>query len=128
MRIERVPDTTNGTLWTLCSFDGDARRPLTQGVLAATFMPQSTVTLSVEGNTLRLVATTASEKTPLQVSENLPERLDLSWTDPDGKLAGTAAGGCAFRIFNSGTPGYVYNAASNNCVMLHSVRLDAEPL
>ena len=128
VRIERVPDTTNGTLWTLCSFDGDARRPLTQGVLAATFMPQSTVTLSVEGNTLRLVATTASEKTPLQVSENLPERLDLSWTDPDGKLAGTAAGGCAFRIFNSGTPGYVYNAASNNCVMLHSVRLDAEPL
>ena len=128
VRIERVPDTTNGTLWTLCLFEGGARLPLTQGVLAATFMPQSTVTLSVEGNTLRLIATTASEKTPLQVSENLPERLELSWTDPDGTLAGTTAGGCAFRIFNSGTPGYVYNAASNNCVMLHRVRLDAEPL
>ena len=127
VRIERVPDTTNGTLWTLCAFEGGVRRPLTQGVLAATFMPQSTITVSVEGNTLRMVAATESERTPLQVSESLPGRLELSWTDPAGVLAAAPAGGCAFRIYNSGTPGYAYNAASNNCVMLHRVVLDADP-
>lgn len=125
VRIERVPATTNGTLWTLYSFEGSTRQALTQGVLAATFMPKSTLTLSVEGDTLRLVAATASEKTPLQVSEELPARLELSWTDPEGRLGKMPAGGCAFRIYNSGTPGYAYNAASNNCVMLHRVRLDA---
>ena len=88
-------------------------------------MPKSTLTLSVEGDKLRLVAATASEKTPLQVSEELPARLELSWTDPAGRLGKIPAGGCAFRIYNSGTPGYAYNAASNNCVMLHRVRLDA---
>ena len=127
MRIERVPATTNGTLWTLYRFVDGEKTALSQSVLAATFMPQSSLTLSVEGNTLRLVAATASERTPLQVSERLPERLELSWTDPDGRLARTVAGGCAFRISNSGTPGYAYNAASNNCVMLHRVSLDAVP-
>ena len=126
VRIERVPATTNGTLWTLYRFAGEVKTPLTEGVLAATFMPQSTLTVSVTGNTLRLQASTRSERTPLQLSEDLPERLDLSWTDPSGALGGDPFGGCALRIYNSGTPGYRYNAASNNCVMLHRVRLEAE--
>ena len=125
VRIERVPATTNGTLWTLYHFDGESRRPLTQGVLAAVFMPQSTLSVGVEGNTLRLTASTQSDKTPLQVAEALPGSLDITWTDPSGELARNAFGGCALRIYNSGTPGYAYNAASNNCVMLHRVRLDA---
>ena len=41
---------------------------------------------------------------------------------PHAKLCG----GCALRIYNSGTPGYRYNAASNNCVMLHRVRLESD--
>ena len=127
VRIERVPATTNGTLWTLYRFDGESRRPLTQGVLAAVFMPQSTLTVSVEGNTLHLTAATVSERTPLQVSEQLPGTLDLRWTDPSGRLGRNDFGGAAFRIYNSGTPGYAYNAASNNCVMLHRVRLEADP-
>ena len=125
VRIERVPATTNGTLWTLYRFAEGEKAVLSEGVLAATFMPQSTLTLSIEGNTLRLVASTESEKTPLQVSEQLPAKLELSWTDHTGALSSNPAGGCALRIYNSGTPGYAYNAASNNCVMLHRVRLEA---
>ena len=124
VRIERVPATTNGTQWTLYRYDGDARTALTGGVLAATFMPQSRLTVSVSGNTLRVNAETDSDKTPLQVKEALPERLDLSWTDPSGALGRCIFGGAALRIYNSGTPGYRYNAASNNCVMLHRVRLE----
>ena len=93
-------------------------------MLAATFMPQSALTVAVEGNTLHLTAETASEKTPLQVKEQLPERLDISWTDPSGALAKNRSGSVALRIYNSGTPGYRYNAMSNNCVMLHRVRLE----
>ena len=123
VRIERVPATTSGTRWTLCRYDADVRTPLTEGVLAGTFMPKSTLTVSVEGNTLRVQATTQSAPTPLQAREQLPHELDLQWTDPDGALAANPFGGCALRIFNSGTPGYRYNAMSNNCVMLHRVRL-----
>ncbi len=126
VRIERVPATTNGTLWTLYHFADGERTALTQGVLAAAFMPQSSLTVSVKGNTLRVSASTQSERTPLQLSENLPGRLDLSWTDPSGELGRNACGGCALRIYNSGTPGYRYNAASNNCVMLHRVRLESD--
>ncbi len=124
VRIERVPATTNGTQWTLYRFSGKEKTALTQGVLSAAFMPQSTLTVSVKGDTLHVTASTASGKTPLQVKEALPERLDLSWTDPSGALGRDRSGGAAFRIYNSGTPGYRYNAASNNCVMLHRVRLE----
>lgn len=123
VRIERVPATTSGTRWTLCRYDGQTRTALTEGVLAGTFMPKSTLTLSVEGNTLRVQASTQSEPTPLQLKEQLPSVLDLRWTDPDGTLGADRFGGCALRIFNSGTPGYRYNAMSNNCVMLHRVSL-----
>lgn len=126
VRIERVPATTNGTRWTLCRYEGASCTALTEGVLAATCMPQSTLTVSVEGDTLRLTAATASERTPLQLSEDLPASLDLRWTDPSGALGDNPFGGCALRIFNSGTPGYRYNAMSNNCVMLHRVRLEGE--
>ena len=126
VRIERVPATTNGTLWTLYRFADGERAALTQGVLTAAFMPQSSLTVSVKGNTLQVSASTQSERTPLQVSENLPGRLDLSWTDPSGDLGRNGCGGCALRIYNSGTPGYRYNAASNNCVMLHRVRLESD--
>lgn len=123
VRIERVPATTSGTLWTLYRFAGNEKTPLSQGVLAATFMPQSTLTVAVEGNTLHLTASTASEKTPLQVKEQLPERLDITWQDPSGELGRNTSGSCALRIYNSGTPGYRYNAMSNNCVMLHRIFL-----
>ena len=113
-------------LWTLYRFAGNEKSPLTQGVLAGTFMPQSTLTVSVEGDTLRVQASTESERTPLQVQEQLPPVLDLRWTDPDGELGRDRSGSCALRIYNSGTPGYRYNAMSNNCVMLHRVRLEKE--
>ena len=121
VRIERIPATTNGTQWTLYRFDGEQKEALTEGVLAAAFMPKSSLTVSVKGNTLLLEAATQSERTPLQVSEELPSRLSLSWTDPSGALGRDRTGGCALRIYNSGTPGYRYNAASNNCVMIHRV-------
>lgn len=125
VRIERIPATTNGTLWTLCRYDGGNRTELTGGVLSAAFMPQSRIRVAVEGDTLCVTASTQSEKTPLQVAERLPERLELRWTDDSGALGRDDFGGAAFRIYNSGTPGYVYNASSNNCVMLHRVQLDA---
>jgi hypothetical protein len=121
VRIERIPATTNGTLWTLYRFTGEEKEALTGGMLAAAFMPKSSLTVSVKGNTLLLEAATQSERTPLQVSEELPSRLSLSWTDPSGALGRDRTGGCALRIYNSGTPGYRYNAASNNCVMIHRV-------
>ena len=123
VRIERVPATTSGTLWTLYRFAGNDKTALTEGVLAGAFMPKSTLTVCVEGNTLRVQASTQSERTPLQVQEQLPGTLDLRWTDPEGALGRDAFGGCALRIYNSGTPGYAYNAASNNCVMLHHLLL-----
>lgn len=126
VRIERVRATTNGTLWTLYRFAGEERTALTEGVLAAAFMPQSRLVVSVEGSTLRVSASTQSERTPLQVSERLPDRLDLSWTDPSGELGRNTFGGCALRIYNSGTPSYRYNAMSNNCVMLHGIRLEMD--
>ena len=126
VRIERVPATTNGTLWTLYRYAGEEKTPLTQGLLTAAFMPQSTVTVSTEGNTLRVVASTRSDKTPLQVKENLPERIDISWTDPSGDLAANPFGGFGYRIWNSGTPTYAYNAMSNNCVMIHQVEISAQ--
>lgn len=126
VHIERVPATTNGTRWTLCRYADGQRTELTDGVLSAAFMPQSRFCVSVEGNTLRVTASTQSEKTPLQIKEQLPERLDLRWTDDSGALGRDGFGGAAFRIYNSGTPGYVYNASSNNCVMLHRVQLDAQ--
>ena len=121
VRVERIPATTNGTRWTLYRFDGEQKEALTEGVVTAAFMPQSSLTVSVKGNTLQLEASTQSERTPLQVSEELPSQLSLSWTDPAGALGRDRFGGCALRIYNSGTPGYRYNAASNNCVMIHRV-------
>ena len=126
VHIERVPATTSGTCWTLCRYEDGRRTDLTEGVLSSAFMPKSSIRVAVEGDTLVVTASTQSEKTPLQVKEELPERLDLRWTDRSGALGRDAFGGAAFRIYNSGTPGYVYNAASNNCVMLHRVQLDAQ--
>ena len=126
LRIERVPATTNGTLWTLYKYAGEDKTALTQGLLTAAFMPQSTLTVSVEGNTLRVVASTQSVKTPLQVKENLPEQVEIAWTDPSGALAACPFGGFGFRIWNSGTPTYAYNAMSNNCVMIHHVEAKAD--
>ena len=67
---------------------------------------------------------TCRKNRPLQVQEQLPATLDLRWTDPDGVLGRDRSGSCALRIYNSGTPGYRYNAMSNNCVMLHRMRLE----
>lgn len=125
VRIERVPATTNGTKWTLYRFEESAMTALTEGMLTAAFMPQSTLTVSAKGNTLSLKASTKSEKTPLQIKENLPAEFELNWTDPSGDLGRNNFGGCSFRISNSGTPSYAYNALSNNCIMLHNVKIDS---
>ena len=128
LHVHRVPATTNGNLWTLCRYDGDTRTDLTEGVLSCAFMPNSTLTVSVEGNTLRVTASTASQKTPLQVKENLPEKMDISWTDPTGSLGADTSGSFGFRIFNSGTASYSYSAGTNNCVMLHKVTVESDQL
>ena len=125
VRIERVPATTNGTRWTLYRFEESSMTALTEGMLSAAFMPQSSLTVSVKGNTLNVYASTKSEKTPLQVKENLPSEFMLTWTDPSGALGKDNFGGCALRISNSGTPSYAYNAMSNNCVMLHDVKIES---
>ena len=127
LHVHRVPATTNGNLWTLCRYDGDTRTDLTEGVLSCAFMPNSTLTVSVEGNTLRVTGSTASGKTPLQIKENLPEKMDISWTDPTGALSADTNGSVAFRIFNSGTASYSYSAGTNNCVMIHKVTVDSDP-
>lgn len=126
LHVQRVPATTNGNLWTLCRYDGSERTDLTEGVLSCAFMPGSTLTVSSEGNTLRVTASTTSQKTPLQIKENLPEKLDITWTDASGALGADTAGSCAIRINNSGTASYRYTAGTNNCVMLHRVTIDAK--
>ena len=126
LRIERVPATTNGTMWTLYRYEGEELTPLGHGILTAAFMPQSTLTVSVKGNTLEVSASTKSVKTPLQIKEQLPEVVSMSWTDPTGKLAADNNGGFGIRMNNSGTPSYAYNALSNNCIMLHDVKVDAQ--
>ncbi|MCR5277220.1 MAG: InlB B-repeat-containing protein [Bacteroidales bacterium] len=125
LRIERVPATTNGTQWTLYRYEGEELTPLSQSILTAAFMPQSTLTVSVKGNTLSVSASTRSVKTPLQIKEQLPEVVSMSWTDPSGRLAADNHGGFGIRMNNSGTPSYAYNALSNNCVMLHHVSAEA---
>jgi hypothetical protein len=127
LRVERVPATTSGTQWTLYRYDGNEQTALTEGVLTAAFMPKSVITVSVRGNTLRVAASTRSAKTPLQTAQNLPATVDLSWTDPSGDLGKNGFGGFGFRINNSGNASYIYGGAgTNNCVMLHSVKIDAD--
>ena len=125
LRMERVPASSNATLWTLYQYDETTQTALTTGILTAAFMPQSTLTLSVTGNTLRVAASTQSVKTPLQTQDNLPSIVDLSWTDPAGMLGKNTFGGFGFRIYNSGNSSYTYGAGTNNCVMLHDVKVDA---
>ncbi len=127
LRIERVPASTSGTQWTLYRYDGENQTALTSGILAAAFMPQSTLTVSVTGNTLRVVASTQSKITPLQVEQNLSNKVDISWTDATGALGKDVFGGFGFRIYNSGNASYQYgNAGTNNCVMLHNVKINAD--
>ena len=126
LHVQRVPATTNGNRWTLCRYDGNEREDLTEGQLSCAFMPGSTLTVSVAGNTLRVTASTTSQKTPLQIKENLPEKMDISWTDPSGALGADTNGSCAIRINNSGTASYRYTAGTNNCIMLHRITIDAK--
>ena len=128
LRVERVPASSNATEWTLCRFEGDSAVPLTKGVLTASFMPQSTLCVSVEGNTLKVTASTASAITPLQSQQGLSQTTDISWTDPTGALAGCRNGGFGFYIFNSGNSSYSFTAGTNNCVMLHDVRVESEEI
>jgi hypothetical protein len=126
LRVERVAASSNATRWTLMRYDDDGFTPLTEGVLTAAFMPRSTITLSVEGDTLRVRASTESAPTPLHVAQNLPSEVDLRWTDPTGALGKNAAAGFGLRIDNSGNASYVYAGfGTNNCVMLHRVRVEA---
>ncbi len=126
LRIERVPASTSGTQWTLYRYDGENQTALTTGTLTSAFMPQSALTVSVTGNTLRVVASTNSKTTPLQVEQNLPNKADISWTDPSGALGANGFGGFGFRIYNSGNASYIYGTAgTNNCVMLHNVKVNA---
>ncbi len=125
LRVERVPASSNATLWTLYRYDDASQTALTTGILTAAFMPQSTLTLSVTGNTLRVKASTKSVKTPLQIQQNLPGTVDIAWTDPSGALSKNTFGGFGFRIHNSGSSSYSYGPGTNNCVMLHNVKVDA---
>ncbi|MDR2937201.1 MAG: hypothetical protein LBU80_07695, partial [Rikenellaceae bacterium] len=126
LRVERVPASTSGTQWALYRYDGDNQTALTTGTLTCAFMPQSTITVSVKGNTLHVAASTKSVKTPLQTEQNLPNTADISWTDPSGALGTTGFGGFGLRIYNSGNSSYLYGGAgTNNCVMLHNVKVDA---
>lgn len=126
LRIERVPATTNGTMWTLCRYDGGELTRLEGGVLAAAFMAGGTITLSVSGDRLSVVAFTETERTPLQVAENLPDRVELEWTDASSALSACTDGGFGLRMYNSGSPSYFSTAGTNNCVMLHDISVIAE--
>jgi uncharacterized repeat protein (TIGR02543 family) len=129
LRVERTATGgSNATMWTLYKYDGDAQTPLTEPLRTAAFMPKSTINLSVTGSTLRVQASTESEKTPLQTVQGLPNEVDVSWTDDTGALGETAAGGVGFRINNSGNSSYDYagsGTTTNNTVMLHDVRVRA---
>jgi uncharacterized repeat protein (TIGR02543 family) len=129
LRVERTAaGGSNATMWTLNRYDGETVTPLTEPLRTAAFMPKSTITISVTGDTLRVQASTESERTPLQTAQGLPNEVDLSWTDVTGALRKVAAGGFGFRIENTGNSSYDYagsGTATNNTVMLHGVRVDA---
>jgi uncharacterized repeat protein (TIGR02543 family) len=129
LRVERTAaGGSNATIWTLYKYDGTNQTPLSQPIRTAAFMPKSTITVSVTGSTLHVQASTLSEKTPLQIQQNLPNSVDLSWTDETGALGNNNFGGFGIRINNSGNSSYDYAGSgmtTNNTVMLHNVRVDA---
>lgn len=129
LRVERTAaGGSNATIWTLYKYEGTNQTPLSQPIRTAAFMPKSTITVSVSGSTLRVQASTLSAKTPLQTQQNLPNSVDISWTDETGALANNIFGGFGFRINNSGNSSYDYAGSgmtTNNTVMLHNVRVDA---
>jgi uncharacterized repeat protein (TIGR02543 family) len=129
LRIERTAaGGSNATIWTLYKFDGTNQTPLSQPIRTAAFMPKSKITISVKGSTLSVQASTQSQKTPLQTQQNLPNSVDLSWTDETGALGSNNFGGFGIRINNSGNSSYDYAGSgmtTNNTVMLHNVRVDA---
>jgi uncharacterized repeat protein (TIGR02543 family) len=130
LRVERTAaGGSNATTWTLYKYDGTDQTPLSQPIRTAAFMPKSTITVSVKGSTLRVQASTLSEKTPLQTEQNLPNSVDISWTDDTGALGNNILGGFGIRINNSGNSSYEYgNTGTNNTVMLHNVRVNASEL
>ncbi len=131
LHVERTAaGGSNATIWTLSRYDGDTRTALTEPLRTAAFMPKSTLTVSVAGDTLRVEASTLSARTPLQVEQGLGNTVDLAWTDSTGALAATTAGGFGVRINNSGNSSYDYagsGTTTNNTVMLHGVRVDSSP-
>uniref|UniRef100_UPI001580CE98 pectate lyase family protein n=1 Tax=Paenibacillus koleovorans TaxID=121608 RepID=UPI001580CE98 len=132
LRVERTATGgSNATIWTLHKYDGTNQTALSEPLKTVAFMPKSTITISVTGSTLRVQASTLSEKTPLQTEQNLPNTVDLSWTDSTGDLGNSLFGGFGVRINNTGNSSYDYiNGASstNNTVMLHNVRVTATEL
>lgn len=127
LRVERTAASgSNATLWTLYKYDGTGQTALSEPLKTVAFMPKSTMTISVAGSTLRVQASTLSEKTPLQIEQNLPNSVDISWTDNTGALGNNMLGGYGIRINNSGNSSYEYgNTGTNNTVMLHNVRVEA---
>lgn len=129
LRVERTATGgSNATIWTLYKYDGTNQTPLSEPIRTAAFMPKSTITVSVMGSTLRVQASTKSVKTPLQTQQNLPNSVDISWTDETGALGKSNFGGFGVRINNSGNSSYDYAGSgmtTNNTVMLHNVRVDA---
>lgn len=127
LRVERTAaGGSNATIWTLYKYEGTNQTPLSEPLKTVAFMPKSTITVSVTGSTLRVQASTLSEKTPLQTEQNLPNSVDISWTDDTGALGNNILGGFGIRINNSGNSSYEYgNTGTNNTVMLHNVRVDA---
>lgn len=131
LHVERTAaGGSNATLWSLFSTDGTTQTTLTTPVRTAAFMPKSTLAVSVTGNTLRVQASTRSQRTPLQTEQGLANTVDIAWTDDTGALGRSAFGGFGVRINNSGSSSYDYagsGTTTNNTVMLHDVRVDATP-
>ncbi|MFD0678407.1 MULTISPECIES: S-layer homology domain-containing protein [unclassified Paenibacillus] len=130
LHVERTAaGGSNATIWMLYKYDGTDQTPLSEPLKTVAFMPKSTITVSVTGSTLRVQGSTLSEKTPLQTEQNLPNSVDISWTDDTGALGKNIFGGFGIRINNSGNSSYEYgNTGTNNTVMLHNVRVDASEL
>ncbi|MCR8632153.1 S-layer homology domain-containing protein [Paenibacillus radicis (ex Xue et al. 2023)] len=126
LHVERTAaGGSNATIWTLYKDDGTTQTALSEPLKTAAMMPKSTITVSVTGSTLRVQASTLSEKTPLQTEQNLPNSVDISWTDTTGALGNNMFGGFGIRINNTGNSAYDYgNTGTNNTVMLHNVRVN----
>jgi hypothetical protein len=125
VRFERVARLgLNAVEWRLYKYEGNSQSVLA-GPYDAAIAPKTSITLSVEGDTLSVKSTTESAQTPSQAENNLPNVVSLSWTDETGGLSKNTFGGFGVRIVNSGTPSINGGAGTNNCMMLLDAKVTA---